>query len=182
MQRAASRSSFPFLVVYLGEGEHCFAAGIFGLDQADELSWQKDWRPSQVAASYFECYLLAHSCPGRVRRTSAVGEPTPHSKAHPLVNRPEHVGVNVAGKVLTAVAVADELQRAQHGAAVIPVTVREDDRLDRLQICAEPRNILFECAILRPCVEEQRFCGAALTNRDQTGEAEGSAAQAFAPR
>src|SRR5262249_34663410 len=90
-------------------------------------------------------------------------------------------GVNVAGKVLTAVAVADELQRAQHGAAVIPVTVREDDRFDRPQICAEPRNVLFECAIIRPCVEEHRFCGAALTNRDQTGEAESSAAQAFAP-
>jgi len=32
--------------------------------------------------------LLAHSCPGRVRRhVRSWRKPTPHSKAHPLVNR-----------------------------------------------------------------------------------------------
>jgi hypothetical protein len=37
VQRAASRSSFPFLVVYLGEGEHCLrGAGDGAVVHVDE--------------------------------------------------------------------------------------------------------------------------------------------------
>ncbi len=102
----------------------------------------------------------------------AVGGPGGAAAVHP--------GVHVDGNVAAAVALPDHLQRPQHGAAVVPVPVRQDDAFDLSQVEAEPLDVALEHRFVRPGVEQQRPRAAAGPDGDRAGEPMRRAAQAAA--
>ena len=94
--------------------------------------------------------------------------------------RAKHVGVRVAGDGLPAVAVPDHLQGPQHGAGVIPVTVRKYERLHRSKIHAETRHVLLEGPVLRTRIEQDGVVRAVFPDGDKARQTVCRAAQAAA--
>jgi hypothetical protein len=86
--------------------------------------------------------------------------------------------MHVAGDLAPAVAITHQLQGAQHGAGVIPVAMAQHHGLDRAEIDAEPRDILFERAIFRAGIEEHGVHAVAPTQGEQAGQAVRGATQA----
>lgn len=70
----------------------------------------------------------------------------------------------------SAVAVTNKLQRSEHGAAVIKVTMRQNDGLDRTKVDAEARHVPFENHIFRSGVEQQCPRRGAFADRDEAGK------------
>jgi hypothetical protein len=86
--------------------------------------------------------------------------------------------MSVEGDLAAAISVADDLQRSQHRSGMVEMTMRKNYGLYRSEIDAQPRDILFEGAILRTAVEQKGPRLVTLTNSDQAGKAVRGAAEA----
>ena len=88
--------------------------------------------------------------------------------------------MRVVGQIAIAPVGPDHVDGAQHAAGMIPMPVREHQRLDAGQIDAELPGVAFECVLLRAGVEEKRVGLAAALRRYQAGQPVVGATDAFA--
>jgi hypothetical protein len=81
--------------------------------------------------------------------------------------RPEHGGMGIKRDASLAIAYADEVERAQHAAGMVPVSVRQHDRLDRGEIQRQAISVALERVGLGPGVEQHDVTLRAAPRRDQ---------------
>src|SRR6185503_14166077 len=66
-----------------------------------------------------------------------------------------HVGVHISRNSSSTVAGPDHLERAQHGAAMIPMPVREHDAIHGAHVEPEAFDVLLENRCLGAGIEEE---------------------------
>src|SRR4029079_17837223 len=101
-----------------------------------------------------------------------VGRPHGAGPVHPRV----HVGRDLA----TAILHLDHLQCAEHGAAVIPVSMRKNDSVHSAEIESQAFNVSLEYRGVGTGVEQERLGVVATPRSDGAGQAVCGAAQALA--
>lgn len=70
--------------------------------------------------------------------------------------RAVHVRVHVSGQRAAAIAQLDHFERAEHGACMVPVAVRQHERFDAAHVEPQPLDVAFENPVVWRGVEEQR--------------------------
>src|SRR5690348_1732670 len=106
------------------------------------------------------------------RQHRAVGQP-PSSRA-------EHPRMSIVRNRMASVAPANEVERFQHAARMIPMSMRQHDTFNRSQLNTQPHRIAFERILLRSGVEQNRMAMRTASSGNEQGESVTGAAQTIA--
>jgi hypothetical protein len=92
----------------------------------------------------------------------------------------EHARMHIGRHIAPAISQANQIEGAEHAAAMVPMAVGEHHRLDPAHLDAEPLDIALEHRLVRPGVEEHGVGLVAAIGGEQAREAMGRVGDAVA--
>ena len=102
-------------------------------------------------------------------RTRNIGKHMHRPVGRPRGAGPVHPRVHVRRDLATAIVHLDHLQCAEHGAAVIPVSMRKNDSVHSAHIESQACNVSLEYRGVGPGVKQERVSVVATPRSDGAG-------------